>query len=142
MLVKEFLVRKEEMSLVGKHLVQMARSNAVFLLKGNLGAGKTTLIQHILLELGLNETISSPTFSIVNTYTLPGGKTIHHFDLYRMETPEELEQIGFEEYLDGNSLSFIEWPEVGKRYYTRPFVEIELEHRKNQRLIRIKRVEE
>lgn len=80
-------------------------------LEGEMGAGKTTLIKTILRILGVKDITSSPTFSLVNTYELPNHKPIYHSDLYRVENEEELYDIGFDEYLESNSLIFIEWSE-------------------------------
>ena len=80
-------------------------------LEGEMGAGKTSLIKTILRILGVKDAISSPTFSLVNTYELPNHKSIFHADLYRVENEEELYDIGFDEYLEANSLIFIEWSE-------------------------------
>ena len=83
----------------------------ILLLKGNLGAGKTTFSQFLLKELGSSDEISSPTYSIVNEYDTPKGK-IFHFDLYRLKNKEEVWDIGIDEYLDDGCLSIIEWPEI------------------------------
>ena len=83
----------------------------ILLLKGNLGAGKTTFSQFLLKELGSSDEISSPTYSIVNEYDTPKGK-IFHFDLYRLKSVEEAYDFGIEEYLDNGYLSIIEWPEI------------------------------
>ncbi len=83
----------------------------IFLLKGNLGAGKTTFTQFLLKSLGSNDEVNSPTYSIVNEYNTPKGK-IYHFDLYRLKNIEEVYDIGIEEYLDNAFLCIIEWPEV------------------------------
>ena len=77
---------------------------------GNMGAGKTTLIKEICKQLGVNDRVSSPTFSIVNEYEAEND-IIYHFDLYRMEDEEEAYQVGFEEYIDSGHWIFIEWPE-------------------------------
>lgn len=83
----------------------------ILLLKGNLGAGKTTFSQFLLKELGSKDEISSPTYSIVNEYDTPKGK-VFHFDLYRLRSVEEAYDFGIEEYLDNCYLSIIEWPEI------------------------------
>lgn len=83
----------------------------ILLLKGNLGAGKTTFSQFLLKELGSVDEISSPTYSIVNEYDTPKGK-VYHFDLYRLKSVEEAYDFGIEEYLDNSFLSIIEWPEI------------------------------
>jgi tRNA threonylcarbamoyladenosine biosynthesis protein TsaE len=83
----------------------------ILLLKGNLGAGKTTFTQFLLKKLGSNDEVSSPTYAIVNEYHLPQGN-VFHFDLYRMKNIGEVFDIGMEEYLDNAFLCIIEWPEV------------------------------
>ncbi|MDF2833974.1 MAG: tRNA ((37)-N6)-threonylcarbamoyltransferase complex ATPase subunit type 1 TsaE [Chryseobacterium indoltheticum] len=83
----------------------------ILLLKGNLGAGKTTFTQFLLKNLGSKDEVNSPTYSIVNEYNSPKGK-IYHFDLYRLKNIEEVYDIGIEEYLDNAFLCIIEWPEV------------------------------
>lgn len=83
----------------------------ILLLKGNLGAGKTTFTQFLLKNLGSNDEVSSPTYAIVNEYHSPKGN-IFHFDLYRMKSIEEVYDIGIEEYLDNAFLCIIEWPEI------------------------------
>lgn len=83
----------------------------ILLLKGNLGAGKTTFTQFLLKNLGSKDEVNSPTYSIVNEYNSPKGK-IYHFDLYRLKNIEEVYDIGIEEYLDNAYLCIIEWPEV------------------------------
>lgn len=83
----------------------------IFLLKGNLGAGKTTFTQFLLKNLGSTDEVNSPTYSIVNEYNTPKGK-VYHFDLYRLKNIEEVYDIGIEEYLDNAFLCIIEWPEV------------------------------
>lgn len=83
----------------------------ILLLKGNLGAGKTTFTQFLLKNLDSEDEVNSPTYSIVNEYSSPKGK-IYHFDLYRLKNIEEVYDIGIEEYLDNAFLCIIEWPEV------------------------------
>jgi tRNA threonylcarbamoyladenosine biosynthesis protein TsaE len=82
----------------------------VVLFNGSMGAGKTTLISTLCKNLGSNDDISSPTFSIVNEYISNIGK-IYHFDFYRIENIEEAFDIGLEEYLYSNDYCFIEWAE-------------------------------
>lgn len=83
----------------------------ILLLKGNLGAGKTTFTQFLLKNLGSKDEVSSPTYAIVNEYNSPKGK-IFHFDLYRMKNITEVYDIGMDEYLDNSFLCIIEWPEI------------------------------
>ncbi len=88
-----------------------AIKHPILLLKGNLGAGKTTFSQVLLKALGSHDKVSSPTYSIVNEYDTPKGK-VFHFDLYRLKSVEEAYDFGIEEYLDHCFLSIIEWPEI------------------------------
>jgi tRNA threonylcarbamoyladenosine biosynthesis protein TsaE len=77
---------------------------------GDMGVGKTTLINVLAQQLGVTEPLSSPTFSIVNEYELKDGK-LFHFDCYRLESEEEALDIGIEVYLDSNHWCLVEWPE-------------------------------
>jgi tRNA threonylcarbamoyladenosine biosynthesis protein TsaE len=78
---------------------------------GEMGAGKTTLIQALCRRLGVSSEVNSPTFSLVNQYFTESGQSIFHFDLYRIEDPAELFDMGYEEYFFSGDLCFIEWPE-------------------------------
>ncbi len=82
-----------------------------------MGSGKTTLIKEICKGLQIYDGISSPTFSIVNEYCNLKGEKIYHFDLYRLKNKEELEEIGFNEYLSSQNLCIIEWPEIAMEYF-------------------------
>ncbi len=85
------------------------RDEKVFLFNGKMGAGKTTFIKAICEEMGVKETVNSPTFSIVNEYETAEGQIIYHFDCYRIKNIEEARNIGAEEYLYSGNLCFIEW---------------------------------
>lgn len=100
----------EEWNDVVKQIIPEIK-HPILLLKGNLGAGKTTFSQFLLKELRSQDEISSPTYSIVNEYDTPKGK-VFHFDLYRLKSVEEAYDFGIEEYLDNCYLSIIEWPEI------------------------------
>ena len=78
---------------------------------GDMGAGKTTFIKNICLELGVPDIVNSPTFTIVNEYRTSADEAIFHFDFYRINKPEEAYDIGIEEYFDSGSLCLMEWPE-------------------------------
>ncbi len=100
-----------EINQTTKLITQEISNFSIILLRGELGSGKTTIVSSILKELGVTENITSPTFSIVNQYKI-SGKKINHFDLYRVKSELELDVIGFDEYFDDFSISFIEWPEI------------------------------
>ncbi len=87
-------------------------NHKIVLISGEIGAGKTTLIKQILIGLNVIDNISSPTFSIINEYKTKSTDLIYHMDLYRISRIEELEEIGFFEYLESGNLCFIEWGEI------------------------------
>ena len=84
---------------------------SVVLFRGPMGAGKTTLISRIAAALGAQDTVTSPTFALVNQYEGEGGRRIYHFDFYRINTLEEALDLGYEEYFYSGDLCLVEWPE-------------------------------
>ena len=100
----------EEWQQVAEKVSQLLEHD-ILLLKGNLGAGKTTFTKFLLKTLGSTDEVSSPTYAIVNEYTAPQG-SIFHFDLYRMKSVDEVYDIGMDEYLDSAWLCIVEWPEI------------------------------
>jgi len=95
-----------------EELLEFAGNEKVFLFDAPMGAGKTTFIKAICKYLGVIDTMSSPTYSIVNEYNTNNSDKIYHFDLYRVKSPIELYDLGFEEYVSSGSYLFIEWPEM------------------------------
>ena len=104
----------QELDNAAARFLELAGGNTVIAFSGELGAGKTTFIQAICRNLGIEVEVNSPTFSLVNEYFTPEGNSIFHFDLYRIETPEELFDMGYEEYFYSGSLCLIEWPEKAR----------------------------
>lgn len=100
-----------EMEMVGHELASLLEGKGVVVFDGEMGAGKTTLIRFICEKLGVEDEISSPTFSLVNEYARKGAKPLYHFDLYRLENPEEGLDFGIEEYFESGNLCFVEWAE-------------------------------
>ena len=94
-----------------KAFIQQMGDSKVFAFRGSMGAGKTTFIKAICEELGVKETVSSPTFAIINEYRAEDGNAIYHFDFYRITKHEEALDFGCEEYLYSRNLCFIEWAE-------------------------------
>ena len=105
---------------------------------GEMGVGKTTLIKTIVKQLGSEDEVSSPTFSIVNEYKLDDGK-IYHFDLYRIKDLEEAYNFGIEDYLDSENWKLIEWPEKVKPILFDDFdtIHLELDLINNKRVLKL-----
>lgn len=109
--------------------------HSILLLKGNLGAGKTTFTQNLLKKMGIKDQVSSPTYSIVNEYETENRK-IYHFDFYRMNSKEEVFEMGIEEYLDENNFCIIEWPEIYEdEFGDFPHHIIEISHAESGRIL-------
>lgn len=106
-------------------LAKAVTAPAVVFLQGQLGAGKTTLTRAWLRALGYTGPVKSPTYTLVEPYTV-NQQLIYHFDLYRLSDPEELEAMGFRDYLD-NSLCLIEWPQKGAGWLPQPALILSLE---------------
>jgi len=104
----------KELDAAAEQFLQEAGKQAVIAFSGELGAGKTTFIQALCRKLGVRTEVNSPTFSLVNEYFTPAGSSIFHFDLYRIETQDELFDMGYEEYFFSDSLCLIEWPEKAR----------------------------
>ncbi|MFY0591211.1 tRNA (adenosine(37)-N6)-threonylcarbamoyltransferase complex ATPase subunit type 1 TsaE [Roseivirga sp.] len=112
---------------VAKTLIDFAGEEKILVLDGQMGAGKTTLSKAIGKVMGVQDTVNSPTFSIVNEYLTEAGESIYHFDFYRLETPEEALAIGMEEYFYSGNLCLIEWAERIGEYLPEKFVKIAIE---------------
>lgn len=94
-----------------QHLLELSRNYRVWLIHGEMGAGKTTLIKAICQQLGVEDNVTSPTFSIINEY-ISTTEPVFHFDFYRVLTIEEALKAGVEDYFYSGHYCFIEWPEI------------------------------
>lgn len=93
-----------------RSIIQSSNNHTLWCFEGEMGAGKTTLIKVICNELGVLDDITSPTFSLVNEYHTADGKTLYHFDFYRIRSIEEVYDIGYEDYFYSGHICLIEWP--------------------------------
>lgn len=117
---------------VAKKILDCSNQERVFALFGKMGAGKTTLIKAFAHVLGSEDTVSSPTFSLVNQYNDKHGNPFYHFDFYRINTLEEVYDIGFEEYLYSDAVCFFEWPEKILELLPDSYVYISIEVNENE----------
>jgi tRNA threonylcarbamoyladenosine biosynthesis protein TsaE len=124
---------------VSKYILKHSQSN-VYLLFGEMGVGKTTLIKALVKALGSEDNVSSPTYALVNEYQTK-GKPIYHFDFYRIKDIEEVYDMGFEDYLAQDAYILIEWPELIEELWPENFARVEINLKeKATRQVEIKNV--
>ena len=136
MQIERHAATAEEMEIVGSKLSTLLRPGLVLFFHGELGAGKTTLIRGMLHGLGHRGAVKSPTYTLVESYPF-AGMTVHHFDLYRLKSAEELEFLGIRDYLGGRNLCLIEWAERGAGLLPAQDLDIHIERQETGRLVRI-----
>ena len=111
-----------------KYIVELMDHHTVFLLQGELGAGKTTLVNKIVEFIGTEDVVSSPTFALINPYLTKKGM-VYHMDMYRIKQAEEAIDFGVEEYLWEGHYCFIEWPERIETLIPDEYVKIEIDQK-------------
>lgn len=127
----------EETERLGGLLAETARPGSSVHLSGDLAAGKTTLVRGFLRALGYPGRVVSPTYTLVEPYET-ARFPVHHFDLYRLKDPGELETLGFRDYFDGGSVCLVEWPERGVPLLAAPDLDIRLAIRGPARLVTLR----
>ncbi len=109
--IEFYITRPDELLAVGEKLLAGFPDHRVFAFYGQLGVGKTTFIKAICQHLGVQDVVSSPTYSLINEYRIPAGEAVYHFDFYRVKKLEEVFDLGYEDYFYSGNFCFMEWPE-------------------------------
>lgn len=117
-----FTYSLEELDQAAAWVIEKAKEQPIWLFQGEMGAGKTTLIRSLAKAFQVEDSVSSPTFGIVNEYHTKSGQPIYHFDFYRLEAPAEALDIGIEEYFYSGNRCWIEWAEKISEYLPEEFV--------------------
>ena len=123
-MIKETYSSEETYDL-GESLGRRAQAGQIYTLIGDLGTGKTVFTQGFAKGMGVKEYVNSPTFTILQVYD-DGRLPLYHFDVYRIEEPEEMEEIGYEEYFFGEGVTLIEWADIISELIPRDAVRIEI----------------
>ena len=132
----DILVRAvSELDDVARLLIETHKTAKIFALYGPMGAGKTTFIKALCKYLKVNQTVNSPTFSLVNEYPTTDGRIIYHFDFYRIKKIAEAFDIGYEEYFYSGNYCFIEWPEKIESLLPEDFIRVDIMIEGNDRRI-------
>ena len=113
------------------------KNNKIVLFNGDMGVGKTTLVSYLLKYVGVNDSISSPTYSIVNEYHNNSGEIYYHFDFYRIKNLDEAMDIGTEDYFYSGHTCFIEWPKKIEQLIPDNFISVNIETEGNIRYISV-----
>ena len=140
MMVETFIHNEDEMLRFGARLAKLIQPPMLVYLQGPLGAGKTTLVRGVLQGLKHTAAVKSPTYTIVEPYEF-AEFTLYHFDLYRLNDPAELEALGFRDYLSGDALCILEWPERGAGWLPQADVNISIDYRSSDPSTRRLKVE-
>jgi tRNA threonylcarbamoyladenosine biosynthesis protein TsaE len=120
-----FQYKLDKLNEIASKILNEYSSFKIFCFEGDLGAGKTTLIEFICRQLGAQDDLSSPTFSIINEYSAQNNP-IYHMDWYRLKSVEEAVNIGIEDYLFSGHYNFIEWYQHAEALIPRPFILISI----------------
>ena len=111
---------------MAQELLEAFPEERFFAFFGKMGVGKTTLIKELCARLGVQETVCSPTFAIINTYTTGDGEPVYHFDFYRLKNAEEAYDIGYEEYFYSGEYCFTEWTEKVEELLPERYVRVDI----------------
>jgi len=110
--MKVVIADKSHLREAARHFLRETAGHRIFAFYGQMGSGKTTFIKALCKEMGVTDTVTSPSFTLINEYRRPGDVPVYHFDFYRIRKIAEVLDFGIEEYFDSASPCLMEWPEL------------------------------
>src|SRR5690606_7514823 len=117
----------EKIPATAEKIIDYCKDERIWVFKGNMGVGKTTFIKEIARKMGVEDQVTSPSYSIIHEYNNAQGEPFYHFDFYRVENPDEALELGLEEYFYSGNYCWIEWPEKISAYIPEKFAMITIE---------------
>ena len=126
-----------ELDFISESILKACPDTTKFILSGEMGVGKTTLVKSLCRQLGVVDVVKSPTFSIVNEYMIEDDKFVYHFDFYRLKDESEAYDIGYESYFFSNHYCFVEWPSKVQNIIPKHFNKIEITNVNGSRIIKV-----
>ena len=135
------ILSEEQLKEYGTEFAEKLKRGDVIALIGDLGAGKTTLSKAIAKGLGIEEHITSPTFTLINEY-YSGRLPLYHFDVYRIDDISEMDELGYEEYFFGDGVCIVEWADKVEEIIPEDAIKINIKHIEDQNVRMIERLDE
>lgn len=117
----------QEYDTAAQRFITLMGNKKIFAFYGKMGVGKTTFVKSLCQALGVDDTVNSPTFAIVNEYADKDSRSIYHFDFYRIKSVAELYNLGYEDYFYSNAICFIEWPQLAEEILPEDTVKVTIE---------------
>ena len=128
------IVKLKDLDALAQKIISDYSDYRIFVLNGEMGAGKTTFSKSLCASLGAIDDVTSPTFAIANIYQINSGGEIYHFDFYRLQNHQEALDIGLDDYLYSGNYCFMEWANLIIDYIPKPYVKISILHTDNNEM--------
>ena len=120
-----------EYEAAAQKFISLMGDKKIFAFYGKMGAGKTTFVKSLCKAMGVDDTVNSPTFAIVNEYADSEGSAIYHFDFYRIKSVAELYNLGYEDYFYSDAVCFVEWPQLAEEILPEETVKVTIEEKED-----------